>query len=131
MKLAGLTPKLRYERPFFRSDTLKTRILGLTAFALCVHCQSEVSMNQLHHSEMGQRHLSTTWTLLRPRYGQWFVSEIRHYDHAGQVVSMPKRAVRFTCLKSALGSIPESAVEQLATQTLRMWASNTPVSLAS
>ena len=58
-------------------------------------------MNTLHHSEMGQRHLSTTWTLLRPR-GQWYVSEIRHYDHDGEVVVMPQRAVKHTSLESAL-----------------------------
>lgn len=87
-------------------------------------------MNKLHHSEMGQRHLSTTWTLLRPR-GHWSISEIRHYDHNGQVVAMPKRAVRYENLKAALRSIPKSAVELVALPTMRTWASNAHTSLAS
>ena len=88
-------------------------------------------MNKLQFSEMGPRHLSTTWTLLRPRYGEWFVSEVRYHDNDGQVVAMPRRAVGFRCLESALGSIPGSAVEQVATETVRMWTSDTPVRLAS
>lgn len=84
-------------------------------------------MNTLHHSEMGQRHLSTTWTLLRPR-GQWYVSEIRHYDHDGEVVVMPQRAVKHTSLESALGSIPKGAIEQVTLPTVRTWAQNTPES---
>ena len=88
-------------------------------------------MNQLQHSEMGQRHLSTTWALLRPRYGQWFVSEVRHYDHAGQVVAMPRRALPYDSLDLALKSIPESAVKQVATETVHMWTSNPRVHLAS
>ena len=88
-------------------------------------------MNTLQYSEMGQRHLSTTWTLIRPRYGQWFVSEIRLYDHDGQVVAMPQRAPKFTSLKSAVGSIPSGAVEHEGAGAVRTWTNAPARKLAS
>lgn len=88
-------------------------------------------MNKLQISEMGPRHLSTTWTLLRPRFGQWFVSEVRYHDNDGQVYAMPKRAVLFSQLNDALESIPPTAVEQQGPSTLRSWRYDTPVRLVS
>ena len=89
-------------------------------------------MDQLQISEMGPRHLSTTWTLLRPRFGQWVVSEVRYHDHNnGEVSAMPKRAIQFSRLNDALESIPASAVEQQGASTLRSWRYDLPMKLVS
>lgn len=84
-------------------------------------------MSKLQFDELGPRHISTTWTLLNPNWGQWFVSEVRHYANEGMVIAMPERAVPFSTPGEAMGSIPDNAEEQQSPSTMRSWRYDTPM----